>query len=81
VPRTGAPGSVRWYQLCFGLFIDGGGYDRYLQVPEELPFSGDLAALQPDPFAADGTVWHCGDSLDAPNAHSVGIDAEYRLKP
>jgi len=76
VPRTGASGSIRWYQFCLGLFIDGGGYDRYLQVPEELPFAGDLATLEPDPFAADGTVWHCGDSHDAPNAHSVGIDAE-----
>jgi len=76
VPRTGAPGSIRWYQFCLGLFIDGGGLDRYLQVPEELPFAGDIDDLEPDPFAADGTVWHCGDSIDAPSSYSVGIDAE-----
>ncbi|MBN2083164.1 hypothetical protein JW859_13280 [bacterium] len=76
VVRTGAPGSIRWYQFCLGLFIDGGGYDQYFVVPEELPFTGDIDDLEPSTIAANGTVWHCGDSIDAPNSHSVGIDAE-----
>jgi hypothetical protein len=76
VPRTGAPGSIRWYQFCLGLFIDGGGLDRYLQVPEELPFTGDVDELEAFEICGNGTIWHRGDSIDAPNSYSVGIDAE-----
>lgn len=76
VPRTGAPGSIRWFQLCVGLFIDGGGEDRYLQVPEEVPFTGGEDELEPDANARNGAVWINGDSIDAPMGRSVGIDAE-----
>jgi hypothetical protein len=74
-PRTGAPGSIRWFQLCVGLFIDGGGDDKYLQVPEELPFTGDISTLKPDANARNNAVWINGDSINAPMGRSVGIDA------
>jgi hypothetical protein len=75
VPRTGAPGSIRWFQRCIGLFIDGGGNDRYLQVPEEVPFEGDIDDLPADPDARNNHIWDKGDSIDAPQSYSVGIDA------
>jgi len=75
VPRTGAPGSVRWFQLCVGLFIDGGGDDKYLQVLEEIHFDGDESELLPDKDAANGKIWIKGDNIGAPNSRSVGIDA------
>jgi hypothetical protein len=76
MPSEDSPGSLRLYQLNLGLFIDGGGFDRYLEVPEELPFTGDVDALPAFAMCGNGMSWRRGDSMDAPRAYSIGIDAE-----
>ena len=76
VSPTNTPDSLRYYQLTLGMFIDGGGQDRYLKVPEELPFTGDEDELEPFEECGDGMVWNRSANQPCPNAYSVGIDAE-----
>lgn len=80
--RSSTAAGLRSLQLCAGLFVDGSGHDRYLQLPAniERPYDaaldGPLVALSPFPMMGNGMLWTRGDSLGAPHARSAGVDAE-----
>ncbi len=63
-----------------GLFIDAGGRDRYLQVPEGVSTwdldPEALPEMTPWPFLGDGARHHWRDHLPTPGSTGAAIDAE-----
>jgi hypothetical protein len=81
-----ASGSVRDWLLTLGMFVDGGGKDRYYMLPGDESYEAsntftgeitDLSTLTPLDFAGDGKMWVKTQPTDAaPGFNGVGLDAE-----
>ncbi len=79
-------GSPRDWLLTLGLFIDGGGSDRYFELPGDPSYAGSdayigdvtsLDGLSPLDYAGDGKIWQMSTpSPEAPGYRGVGLDAE-----
>jgi hypothetical protein len=74
--RMEQAGTLRDPMLTLGLFVDGGGRDRYLRLS-----AGDSLAvidsLPPLDFAGDGRIWtRATERNRVPGAYGVGIDGE-----
>lgn len=79
-------GSVRDWLLTLGMFIDGGGKDKYYLLPGDESYEAsntfigeltDLTTLTPLDFAGDGKSWIKTQPADAtPGFYGVGLDAE-----
>lgn len=82
--RMESKGSVRDMMLTLGLFIDGGGSDRYLLMPGEAVHSGEPKSVPdgwktlPDiDFAGNGKHWmRETDTNVTRGAHGSALDAE-----
>ena len=84
--ETETSNSARDWLLTLGLFIDGGGQDRYLLLPGEESYEAsntfagditDLDALTPLDFAGDGLTWvRSAGTPEAPGFLGVGLDSE-----
>ncbi|MEZ5337082.1 MAG: hypothetical protein R3F46_02365 [bacterium] len=81
-----ANGSPRDWLLTLGLFIDGGGNDRYFELPGDPSYEGSdtyigdvesLDGLMPLEYAGDGRTWQMSAAVpDAPGYLGVGLDSE-----
>ena len=84
--ETETTGSIRDWLLTVGIFVDGGGDDKYLLLPGEgsyeasNTFTGeitDLSTLQPLDFAGNGKMWNkTAPGNDTSGFYGVGLDVE-----
>ena len=70
------------FNLCLGLFVDGGGDDRYLVFPtgpdgvsEGYIFAGDLDTLPAMETTGNGRNWVQAPHGRQPTSFGLGIDA------
>lgn len=74
-------GTRRDLPINAGLFIDGGGGDRYLRLPEgistwDLDRTSDLSGFEPWDFLRDGVRHGWRDHIDQPGATGAAIDGD-----
>ncbi len=82
--RMEAAGSLRDYMLTLGMFVDGGGADRYCLLPGDITPTGEptvelasLDGLELLPFTGDGKMWtRATDQNTTPGSFGCGIDGE-----
>jgi len=82
-PYVESDGTRRDLPVNAGIFIDAGGRDRYLKVPDDVDVWAvdrrDLSALEAFeqwPFLFDGARHHWRDHIDQPGSTGAAIDAE-----
>ncbi|MCH2133536.1 MAG: hypothetical protein MK116_07285 [Phycisphaerales bacterium] len=73
-------GTRRDFPINVGLFIDGGGTDRYLKLPEglsswDLDRESDLSTFDTWEFLGDGARHSWRDHIDQPGASGAAVDA------
>ena len=81
-------GSLRDFLLMLGMFVEGGGHDRYYLLPGDESYEGsstftgnfteaDLSKLTPLGFAGDGKTWvRSAPTPESPGNYGIGVDAE-----
>lgn len=81
-------GSPRDWLMTLGMFVDGGGKDRYYLLPGDESYEGSntftgdvteemLSTMTPLDFAGDGKMWvKTAPTAESPGWAGVGIDAE-----
>jgi hypothetical protein len=82
--RMESGAGLRDFMLTLGLFVDGGGLDRYLRLPGDEAPSGtptpelmDAEGLAPLELPYNGACWSREtQGSDVPGACGAGIDAE-----
>jgi len=81
--RIESAGSLRDHILTLGLFVDGGGLDRYFMINDhpaveerQHQIIDDIELIPEFEFGANDSVWMCPAAQnDVPGAYGCGIDA------